>query len=258
MKILKSLKNIKTKVSDFIFPYDLTCVVCNEELTGMDMYSICLHCLRDVDFIYKSCEKCGSKVIADTRFCSDCKVHGKLVERNFSACLYDGNIKLLIHKFKYSGARYLKAPLGKILYDKYLDITKEGNTFDLIIPVPLSKSKLRERGFNQSSLLLESFDKDRRLVREDVLIRVKDTSIQAKLTREERLTNMQDAFSVINQDIVKGKRVLVVDDVYTTGVTIDECVKVLISAGAKSVMSLTVAHSHEDRAIDEFEKVAID
>ena len=110
-------------------------------------------------------------------------------------------------------------------------------------------------------MILKVFDSDNDKIKTEILARKVDTPQQANLTRDKRLENVAGAFVVLDQDFIKDKRVLLVDDIYTTGATLDECAKVLINAGAKEVRSMTLAHSHRDYPLgyeekDDFEEYA--
>lgn len=253
MKFIERLNTMKSKFLEVLFPKDISCISCGEELCGKDKYSLCEKCLNDIIFIDKTCYKCGALVIADSTYCNNCKNRSRVIERNYSACLYRNTMKSLIHKLKYGNARYLREPLGTILYDKYLSLVEDGVDVDIILPVPLGKEKLRNRGFNQVSELLKSFETDK--IEEDVLVRIKESNVQARLSREERENNIKDAFEIVKPDVVKGKKVLLVDDVFTTGITIDECARILFNAGATSVISLTLAHSYKDKVEGEEESI---
>jgi ComF family protein len=113
---------------------------------------------------------------------------------------------------------------------------------DIIVPVPISKGNLKQRGFNQSELLAKQISKVvKRRMYPHLLRRIKETPSQRELTREERVENLLCAFEVTDPALVKGKNVLLVDDVYTTGSTIRECTRILLEAGAESVGVITWA-----------------
>jgi len=115
---------------------------------------------------------------------------------------------------------------------------------DLIIPVPLCEKRAKERGYNQAELLAHVVSKKVNLeMNNKILLRIKQTPTQVNLSHYERNQNMIDAFKVNNKKVIKGKTILLIDDVYTTGATIQECAKTLIIAGAKKVYALTAAHT---------------
>ncbi len=153
-------------------------------------------------------------------------------------------LKKCIHLFKYYGEKKLAKPLGKLMVDYLLKNNEFENKFDLIIPVPLHKNDLNKRGFNQSVLLGKVIgDYFSVPVGESVLIKKKLTPFQVNLSRKEREKNILRAFSVEKPEEIKGKNVLILDDVFTTGATVEECAKELMKDRAKNIFVLTLART---------------
>ncbi|MBF8250647.1 MAG: amidophosphoribosyltransferase-like protein [Deltaproteobacteria bacterium] len=152
--------------------------------------------------------------------------------------VYDDATAKAIHRFKYGHDTTFSRPLGSMMADYPLE------SFDLIIPVPLHIKRLRERGFNQSLLLANAIGKRQRIpVDPYILKRIRWTVPQVNLTGRERKVNVRGAFEVCGD--VREKRILIVDDVYTTGATVSECSKVLKESGAKEVCVLTLSRTAE-------------
>ncbi len=158
----------------------------------------------------------------------------------------------LIHQFKYSYIKSLAKPSAEIIAEHLIKSGKNTEEIwqnSVLIPVPLDKNKLKTRGYNQSEELAKELSKILKIpVISDILIKIKETKPQMELSKEEREKNLLDAFATNNKDIVgsdpamlSGKKVFLVDDVYTTGSTMEECAKVLRKAGAKQVWGLVVA-----------------
>lgn len=237
-KILKFFKNL-------IFPENLTCVICDDELNNEFNNSICDACLKTLPYLTGSCcLKCNANIKATlSNYCLYCKSHNREFKRNFSVFSYDMPINMLIIDLKYNKKKYLAKPLSKLMLSKFAEMDI---SIDLIVPIPLHESKLKSRGFNQAELLCECFKKhycvDRNLVK-----RIKNTLQQSELNRTERLKNLKDAFIVSDSRKIKNKRILLIDDVFTTGVTIEECAKALKKAGAKEVYSFTLAHANLEK-----------
>lgn len=154
-----------------------------------------------------------------------------------------------IRNYKYKGTRQLAAPFGLLLFSAWNRIWKTGDT-DIIIPVPLHSSRFRERGFNQAWLMIRNWprlaekfhtDFSETEVRRNVLLRTRKTRPQAGLGKKEREENIRGAFCAAKGENVQGKRILLVDDVFTTGATVNECARVLLESGAESVDALTLA-----------------
>lgn len=148
-----------------------------------------------------------------------------------------------IHLFKYNGNFHLALPLGQMLADsveKLLGI----DSVDLLLPVPLHTKRLRERGFNQAVLLARPLSNRYNIpLVTSVLKRSRWTEPQVNLDRRVRRKNVRGSFMVSNSSFLSGKNILLLDDVYTTGATINECGKTLLRAGAKEVYVLTLARS---------------
>ena len=183
--------------------------------------------------------------------CGDCITQPKEFRIARAAVAYDHQLMAVMHRFKYAGKIQLAGPLGGLVRDAYLRYW-DRETVDLILPVPLHTIKFRKRGFNQSYLLIRRWkSKSAPMVAEvfdipvstDVLIRSKATVSQTGLGRQQRLKNIKGAFSVKIPEKVIAKKVLLVDDVYTTGATVNECARVLLKAGAERVDVLTVARA---------------
>lgn len=154
---------------------------------------------------------------------------------------FDDYFQKLIHGFKYQQKSSLGKRLGKALGEK-LKEDKIAEKFDCLVPVPLHSARKRDRGFNQSEILaLEMSEATNLPVLKKLLKRTKNTKDQTKLTPEERIENVKGAFALKDPEIVAGTRVILVDDVMTTGATLGECASVLLEAGAERVIGATIA-----------------
>jgi ComF family protein len=158
---------------------------------------------------------------------------------------YEDLWKAVLYQFKYRGKVSLSTPIGELMTEIILK-DKRYHGLDVIVPVPISSEKAEDRLFNQAELLAWQISSYlRRPLCTKVLYRKGGTKIQAKLTKEERKRNLQDAFEVMMKQhhisAVQGKNVLLVDDVLTTGGTANLCSKLLLKLGAKEVMVLTWA-----------------
>jgi len=156
--------------------------------------------------------------------------------------VFEGILREAVHVFKYEGARELAWPLSRLLVQRF---KQSGLDFGqaILAPVPLSNRKELERGFNQAGLLAEAVGKELNLeVLTGVLVKTKDTVSQTELKAEERKKNVKGSFDFIGEErLIKGKTILLVDDVMTTGSTLNECARVLKEAGAKAVWGMVLA-----------------
>jgi len=168
-----------------------------------------------------------------------------------AAGIYDQSLMTLVHCFKYQGKLQLVRPLSRLLFHSFLRYW-ETDRFDMIMPVPLHKKKLRLRGFNQAHLLLKDWPRAAAMltggieslhIETDVLVRKKWTRPQTGLGRKGRISNIKNAFDLTDAFLVKGRRILLVDDVFTTGSTVNECARILIHGGAECVDVLTLARA---------------
>ena len=217
-----------------MFPADFTCDICGRETFGTN---ICDGCAKTLIYNDKEmCPVCGRKTVR-SEFCIECKDKPPVYEMAASAFVYEGGAAYLIKKFK-GGAGYLKDYLA----DNILKAIKDFPEYDCTVCVPMTlRAKLR-RGFNQSELLAKAVsERVGKPYIKGAVVKCKNTGEQKALTRKERSKNLAGCFRVVKRDEVKGKRVLVVDDILTTGATADEMAKVLLKAGAKAVYLATVA-----------------
>ncbi len=226
MKVLETLEKYKDALLELIYP------------------SVTIHhiCEGPIPFISDHhCIKCSLplRMIEDGPICQECKNNFYFFDRAISVVKYEGDIKKLIYKFKYSSHTYLARIMGTMMADK---LKIEYIEADLIIPVPLHKNKEKERGFNQAALLGKYIAKETDiLLNTDTLVRVKNTKVMHNLNKKERQENVKDAFKVIDKRVIKKKNIILVDDIFTTGATVNTCSRLLIESGAKSVTVLTFA-----------------
>jgi len=177
--------------------------------------------------------------------CRGCHEFEPDFDRAVSYGEYAGNVRGLIHLLKYDNVTPAVPVLGQLLAEAIQQLDVKGESAPVLVPVPLHASKRSERGFNQAELIVRAAVKHlpQPLEVAAVLKRTRPTHSQVGLTREERIANLRDAFRVIDPARVKGRTVIVVDDVMTTGTTVSECARVLKKAGAERVWAATVART---------------
>ncbi len=152
-----------------------------------------------------------------------------------------GLVRHLIHEFKYNHREYLRRPLAEWLAETLDDARIVATPIDALVPVPLHRTRQRERGYNQAQLLTEVLAGDYHFPVLTTLRRTRQTQTQTSFDRAERMENLHDAFIVGDNAVVKAKNLVLVDDVLTTGSTLNECARVLLEAGAASVRAICVA-----------------
>ena len=162
------------------------------------------------------------------------------VDQAWACYTYKNPVKQTFYRLKFEKEPELAVPLGQKMADKAMKC-KLADQFDCVVPVPVSKETFRERGYNQSALLAQEVAREIHLpCTDNWLKKTKETEKQMELGREERLENVKGAYVVESHSELQGKRVLIIDDVLTTGSTVNECAKTLLSAGVKSCGAFTL------------------
>lgn len=184
--------------------------------------------------------KCGKSVDETEEYCEDCRRHNLAFEQGKSVWLHKGKAAEAIYRFKFHNKRYYAELFAEEMAERCGEWIRK-QQIDVLIPVPLHPSKKRNRGFNQSELLAKELGRILRIpVESDVVLRVKKTLPQKTLGNREREENLQNAFGVRRSWSPK-RRVLLIDDIYTTGNTIHRISKVLKQAGVQKVYFLTIS-----------------
>lgn len=200
------------------------------------------------------CPKCCRHLTqpSSQNFCSPCLKTKTFFDFAWGCCLYKEPVKNLLLSFKYRGKTYLKYPFLKIMAGFIELYQYDIRQFDSLVPIPLFATRSRERGYNQSLLLAQELAKEYRLdLSSDNLMRIRHTQSQSLLGQKERWTNIREAFKIKHPFRFKGKNILLIDDLLTTGATASEAALVLKEAGAKSVGVLTLAQAHLEEHLNE-------
>lgn len=238
------MKKLTSRISNVItewFAPTVRCLCCGKDV--FDGTAFCPDCTKLVVYNNgKTCKRCGVGIEGEEDYCGNCAFDRIYFDQAYSVFSYEGAVQKAILSMKFNNlASYAK------VFAKYLVFlaAKVDLQYDIVTFAPMSRSSLRKRRYNQAQQLAKHFcdllDKDDLLV--EAIVKQKETKPQEQLNRSERKTNLVNAYS-INAD-VSGKRVLVIDDVKTTGATLNECAKVLKNAGATAVYGLTVAARKE-------------
>ncbi|OGS17714.1 MAG: hypothetical protein A2219_05220 [Elusimicrobia bacterium RIFOXYA2_FULL_50_26] len=225
----------------FFFP--ITCEACGCGLPADDYYRVCAACrekIRAISGLY--CRRCGIPLPDGGEHCYHCREKKSFhYERLRAAAVYDGIVPGLIYQFKYLHKEYLKRFLGKLLVEALGQYPELLHT-DIVIPVPLHWTRKFQRGYNQSALLAAIVAGHiNKPFNDSILLKSKFTSPQVGLNREKRLQNLANAFVVRNPAYIKGKTILLIDDVCTTTSTLEQCAATLRRAGSTHVSALVLA-----------------
>lgn len=229
----------------FSLLYPPVCTVCGESVEPNEY--LCDACDdKIVRIVPPFCSKCSEPfagAITGPFDCANCG-HRKLhFEAAVAAYRARGIIRRVILDFKYGRQMHLRHLLGQWLAAALSDARLRDRHFDVIVPVPLHPARERERGFNQAGLLADLLSGKMSILAKPVLERTRYTTTQTAFDRVERMENLRNAFRLRKKADVRGLRVLLIDDVLTTGSTVSECARILKEAGASSVYAATAARA---------------
>lgn len=230
---------------DILFPP--LCHVCKTFIPDAGGLHVCPRCLDDMGTITSPlCTLCGIPFATENgsdHHCGDCITAPPPYDAARAAGVFNGPLKELIHRFKYDHKVHLRRPLGLYTARSLAAFAAECRA-DLILPVPLHKKRLAQRAFNQAVLLGEVLSQEWHIsLDRNNLRRTRWTAPQVGLPAQDRARNVRGAFEVHNPEAIKGKRVILIDDVFTTGSTVAECARVIRGAGGAAVFVVTVARA---------------
>jgi len=230
-----------------LFLYPPTCAGCGEAVSPAEPLEFCARCWDSLELVRSPfCPTCGLPLSPEAPApyqCGACLGGLYRFDRARAAGPYRGLLREVIHRFKYQGHISLARPLAQLLLPPARELCTL-NVIHVVVPVPLHRRRLRDRGFNQAALLARRLGASLNLpVGYTVLSRRRWTEPQIGLSPNQRAENVRGAFAVSESAVVRGRGVLLVDDVFTTGETVDQCVRELKRAGARAVAVLTVART---------------
>lgn len=237
-KVKTFFKRLLGEFDSALFPLDCTCDVCGEELVEDTRYRLCSECIEKLPFVKGHiCLNCGVPLKDESDYCNRCQYQKSAFVKNRSPLVYDGEVKKLIYKLKFGKKTYIAQTLGALMADKFIEC---GFDSEIIVFVPMTDEEVKKRGFNQAELLAYEVGNRLNIAVLPALVKVKDTSQQKELKGKDRASNLDGAFACAFEQ-VKGRKILLIDDVFTTGATANECAKTLLKAKAREVCVLTAA-----------------
>jgi competence protein ComFC len=237
------LENIPNALLDLLFPPH--CVACQ----SLGVW-LCSNCQGKIEIILPPvCPICGlpsedpQTFGGSTSVCERCQTLPLQLDGLRAYAFHAGPLRKAIHQFKYQDLRSLASPLGKLMSQGWATLTPSDLSIDAIVPVPLHPTRQRQRGYNQAALLATEVGVHLQLpIIQDVLVRTKATAPQVDLAAQERRANVQDAFRCTGNSL-SGKHVMLIDDVCTTGSTLESACATLREAGTRSVWAYTLARA---------------
>ena len=235
-------KGLYNKLLKVIYPAYIKCIVCGDDLPEVRQIEVCDKCACSLNFISENqcCACCGAPVHGESKACFNCKDTKRFFDKGRSVFVYEGHIEKLIAGLKFNNKPYISRTLGRYLAKLYTEL---GWQADIVVPVPMTDARKKWRGYNQAELLTQVFSEETNVpINTEILVKVKETDEQKELSLKDRQNNINDAFRVTDKYYTKGKNILIIDDVMTTGATANACANALKKAYADNVMVLTIAH----------------
>jgi competence protein ComFC len=228
---------------DILYPDGIKCIVCSGELDRKTRYGVCDRCKLPHNF--KFCLKCGKGLGSnDAVYCQDCGKEKREFDTARAPFRYEGDIVKLIYDIKYGSAKYLAANFAEFMYDT---LTESGFEADVITFVPIPAERKRERGYNQAEEIAVRLFEISSIECVDALERTKYVKNLARMTKHERAEAVKG--TIVLKDgakaSLKGKKVVLIDDVFTSGATANECSRILRKAKPDSIFVLTFATATE-------------
>lgn len=231
------MNKLKEILKNIFLPRNLTCSCCGREsFTGGILCEKCLEKTQRNDGYI--CEHCGVKTLLPEAYCDRCRNKLTSFDKARSVYLYGEVTAMLVQKLKYGGEKYLAEEFAKEIYKLFVSSVTHA---DGIVCVPMNEKREKSRGYNQSKLIAEKVAELSDAPFLDVTVKKKETESQVGKTYKERRRNLDGSFGVKNKSLVKDKRIVIVDDVSTTGTTADVLAAALKNAGAAEVFALTYA-----------------
>ena len=218
------------------------CMLCGADIFD-NATGFCQRCVAKVVFNNKhTCLRCGTRISPTQSFCANCNFDTVYFDNAYSPFCYEGDFIKLIYQIKFGGNAGILDVLAN--YVAFV-VNKHQLHFDEVCYVPMTAQSQKERGYNQAQLLAQKYCQLVDKAPLDVLVKTKQTERQEMLGRAERKKNVNNAFAVSDKTKIKNKAILLIDDVKTTGATLNNCAKALKRAGATSVVCVTLASTPE-------------
>lgn len=246
--ISRKFENVIREALDLVYPADLYCICCGKIIDSSRTYRLCGECFDSIRWVSgRTCLKCG-KPLSEWNpepVCRSCRENRHSFDQGITCCEYGMDARSVLFALKYSGRTDIGVTIAEIMQDRLESVRMDELLhYDAVIAVPMYGPKMAVRGYNQAEVIAKRLAKLERLpYHPDLLIRMKGTQAMRGLSPAERRINIAGAFAVpeSSEETVRGKDLLVVDDIYTTGATADAAASTLKQAGAGRVDFITFA-----------------
>ena len=238
------LKYIKDILLDFIYPKNISCIICDNPIKLTNSYSICKDCFKELHFLKDACLKCGKPLVnhnleyENIKDCPSCKRRTFYFDRAISCIEYNKTSKKMILDFKYRNKTYFCKYVAQIMSEK---MELENLTADYLLCVPLHKKRLRKRGFNQAQKIAEDLSEITGIPTLNCIFRKRNTRRLYNLNKKEREQEVKNSFVIKDNDnLLKNKNVILIDDIFTTAATTNEISKELRLVPVNKITVLTL------------------
>lgn len=235
--------DILTEITELFFPSNIYCIGCGSIIDRSRPYALCDMCIAEFRFaLGRTCLKCGKPLAQNNArdVCRDCGMGERLFDKGYCCMLYGSKEKVPLLALKYGEKPYIGKKLGQLLCDR---LESEALAVDMVVPVPLSRTRKAKRGYNQAEIVAREVAKGMRVPCVRAIARNKNTRPMSGLSAGERERNLQNVFTVPPRfsKMVQGGSILLIDDIFTTGSTANACAWALRTAGAAYICFASVA-----------------
>ena len=235
--------NIINILLEFLYPDNISCILCDNPINKTNTYSMCKECFTNINFILDGCVKCGKPIVnysleeQNIEGCNYCLNKGFYFDKVISCIEYTQLSKKIVFGLKYNNKTYMSKYIAQIMKEKLeLDNIK----FDYILFVPLHKKRMKERGFNQAEKIAKNLSNLLNIPMIDKIDRKCNTRRLYILNKKDRIKELKNAFTLkYSKDNLKNKNILLVDDIFTTGSTVNEISKLLRFEGVNKIFIMT-------------------
>lgn len=234
-KVRKFFNRLKVSCLNLIFPERIKCMFCESDVPNFEEKPICVECEKEIAFNNSNkCQICDEPIENEAIICDRCQKDKRYFKKAFCPFVYEGKIRSLILSYKDSNRRYLAKYFARFIA---LEISNCGVGIDVVTYVPLTNKKKKNRGFDQAKLLAEEISKCLNVRIVTLFEKVKNSKTQKSLSFKERQENMIGMYKLLPNKLENTQNILIVDDIITTGATINECSRLI----AKKVSNVYVS-----------------